>query len=79
MATPYDPTKPASDTNMPEKSTMGQLGMQALKELHEAIGNHLGIGQGDGAGKHVVDGKPKSVMDAVDDAVKGAPAPGGDY
>lgn len=50
-----------------------------LHMLHEEIGNALGIGKSAGAGKHVVGGKPTTVMDAVDDAVKGAPAPGSDY
>lgn len=50
-----------------------------LHMLHDEIGKTLGIGQGTGAGKHVVGGKPTTVMEAVDDAVKGAPAPGSDY
>lgn len=50
-----------------------------LHMLHDEIGKALGIGKGTGAGKHVIGGKPTSVMDAVDDAVAGAPAPGSDY
>lgn len=50
-----------------------------LHMLHDEIGKALGIGKSDGAGKHIVAGQPTSVMDAVDDAVKDAPAPGSEF
>lgn len=45
-----------------------------LHMLHDEIGKALGIGKGDGT-KYVPNSKP-GVMDAVDEAVKGAPPPG---
>lgn len=47
-----------------------------LHMIHDELGKALGIGQGTGAGKHVINGKAQTVDEAVDDAVKGAPAPG---
>lgn len=46
-----------------------------LHMMHDELGKALGIGKGDGAGKHIINGKGTTVMDAVNEAVKGAPAP----
>lgn len=61
----------------PKKSTMGELGLQALKELHAAISSHLGIGQGDGT--KYIPNQAQTVDQAVDEAVKGAPKSSNDY
>lgn len=66
----YDPNKPASDTNVPPKSSLGDLGRQALKELHDAIGSHLGLPKAT-APKH----QGKTIDEVVDEAIKGAPPP----
>lgn len=49
-----------------------------LHMLHDEIGKAIGV---NAAKDRTVNGgdRQKGLMDAVDDAVKGAPAPGGDY
>lgn len=49
-----------------------------LHMIHDELGKALGIGQAKDVNVNN-GGKPQGLMDAVDEAVKGAPAPGNDY
>lgn len=57
-------------TREPGKVPLRQDKRSLLEMLHQEIGEKLGIGHGDGAGKHVIDGQPKTVMEAVDGGIK---------
>jgi len=50
-----------------------------LHMIHDELGKALGIGRANDLGTQGEGGKHQGVMDAVDEAVKGAPAPGSDY
>jgi hypothetical protein len=50
-----------------------------LHMLHDEIGKALGIGQAKDLGVRKATGEHQGLMDAVDEAVKGAPNPGSDY
>lgn len=49
-----------------------------LHMMHDELGKALGIGRAKDVAVND-GGQKKGLMDAVDDAVKGAPAPGGEY
>ena len=74
----------ADDSQQPDGVTIDRSGSVprrvdnrgVLHMIHDELGKALGIGQGTGAGKHMVGGKLQTVDDAVNDAVNGAPAPG---
>lgn len=46
-----------------------------LHMIHDELGKALGIGQAKDRNVSGAGGKPQGLMDAVDEAVKGAPAP----
>lgn len=50
-----------------------------LHMLHDEIGKALGIGRAKDVAVRGQGGEKQGLMDAVDEAVKGAPASGSDY
>lgn len=50
-----------------------------LHMVHDELGKALGIGRAKDLGVRGQDGKQQGLMDAVDEAVKGAPSPGNEY
>ena len=50
-----------------------------LRMIHDELGKALGIGRAKDATVRGEDGSKQGVMDAVNEAVKGAPAPGSEY
>ena len=70
----------STDSPTPAGQTPRRVDNRSLLHmLHDEIGERLGIGQSNGAGKHIVNGKAQTVDDVVNDAVAGAQGAHPDY